>query len=95
MIPNLETLMRWADWNAALAILGGTGFVMSWFRKGSVEEDAMVIEATNVIFDNLANADQVKQIEVMTGKNLRDQITVEELLDMEKEREMRSFTRRN
>lgn len=68
---------------------------MSWFRKDSQEEDEIIVEVNSTIFEALANADAVREIESETGRNLREQLTVEEVMEMEKETRLRGFIRRN
>lgn len=87
---SLDTIRRWADWNTAHSILE-RGEEMGFFRKDSKEEDQLVTEAHNVILDTLSNADSVGQIELMTGRNLREQLTVDQAEEMHKERELRGW----
>lgn len=66
------------------------------FRLGSIEDDEIVVEANSLILDTLANADSVAAILKETNKNLRDQLSLQEAIEMHKERELRGFgIRRN
>lgn len=64
---------------------------MAWWRRGSEEEDKMMVEAADLVIDNLVNADNVKNIETLTSKNLRDQVTIEEIEEMDKDRKLRRW----
>ncbi len=91
---SLETRLRWMEWNSAMSILQ-EGLEDTGMRRDSHEEDALIVEAHNVILDNLSNADSVGQIELMTGKNLRSQLSVEQAEELYREKELRGFGRRN
>lgn len=86
---------RWINWLLAIEYIRRGSQAMSWFRKGSEEEDKMVASANGVILDTLSDADTVKLIEGSTKKNLRDQVTVEQATELNRERELRGFSRRN
>lgn len=77
----------------ALSTLGmmATG----WWRKGSKAEDDMVVTAADTVLDALSDADMLSQIEAVTGMALRDQLTVEEAQELDRERRLRGFSRRN
>ena len=64
---------------------------MAWWRRGSEEEDKIMVEAADIVIDNLVNADNVKNIETLTNKNLRDQVTIEEIEEMDKDRKLRRW----
>lgn len=78
----------------SLAVVKGT-FLMAWWRKGSKEEDETYIEAADIILDCLADGDGVQLIDRATGRNMRDQMTVEEAEEMYKEAKLRSWKNRN
>lgn len=80
------------DVAAAISVLSG---LCAWWRKGSDEEDAMVSEAADTVIDAVADADTMRAIELGTGINLRDQLSVEEAMNMHEERTLRRFGRRN
>jgi hypothetical protein len=93
---TLETRLRWMQWKSAMSILqeGLEGVTM--LRRDSQEEDALIVEAHNVILDNLSNADSVGQIKLMTGKDLRDQLSWEQAEELYREKELRGYgVRRN
>lgn len=94
MMPDPEIYSTLLKFTGALSTLAG---LMAWFgpRKGSVEEDQEVAEATDVVIDTLIDGDVVSKIDLHTGKNLRDQLTVQELEEMNRERQLRRFGRRN
>lgn len=62
--------------------------MMKWLREGSVEEDEMKIEVADTLIDTTCNADDVNRIEMATGRNLRDQLTVERAEDLNNERRL-------
>jgi len=78
----------------ALAVVKGT-FLMAWWRKGSKEEDETYIEAADIILDCVADADGVALIDLGTGRNMRDQLTIEEAEEMYDEARLRSWKNRN
>lgn len=50
--------------------------------------DREIIESGELVLDKLSDAEFVRKIEVMTGKNLRDQITLEKANDIREEVEL-------
>lgn len=88
MIPKM-------DIELAFAIVGGCTVAMSLFRRGSKEEDKMVSDAHDVVLDALSDADKTNVVEAINNRNWRDQISIEEALDMHEERELRRFENRN
>jgi hypothetical protein len=85
----------WAElfkFTGAVATLAG---VFDWLRKGSTAEDNVFAEAAEIVLDAVANADNVRTIDCVTGRNLREQLTVEECLDMARERDLRRMPGRN
>lgn len=61
---------------------------MGWLRRGSQEEDNMRVEVADELLGTLSDGDQVTRIEMATGRNLRDQMTVEKAEDLHKERKL-------
>lgn len=92
MIPINESMQKLFEITGALAVLSGA---MAWWRRGSAEEDAVVSEAADVVLNGLSDADAVSKIGCLTGKDLREQLTVEEAMELDRERELRRFGRRN
>lgn len=78
--------------SGALSVLAAAA---RWWRKGSADEDAVVSGAADVVLDALADADAVRAIDCVTGNDLRDQLTVEEAIELDRERTLRGFDRRN
>lgn len=64
---------------------------MDWWREGSEDEDKVIIEINKAKIKILADADKVNLIKKRTGKDLREQMTIEELLDLDREINLRSF----
>lgn len=83
MIP-FDLFLKLLAFDFYLSVVKGT-CDMAWWQKGSVEEDEMLVNATDSIASALSDGDFVKQVELATGKNLRDQLTVEELKKMQDE----------
>jgi hypothetical protein len=79
---------------ALLRILKGQ-YTVSWLRKGSQAEDKVYADAADLVLDSASNADYVGKVELGTGKNLRDQLTVEEAESLRQEANLRRFPRRN
>jgi hypothetical protein len=92
MTPNLEILHRFFEITGALAVATGG---MAWWRKGSAEEDQVVSTANDTVLDALSDADTVSKIDCLTNRNLREQLTVGEAIEMDKERQLRRFPNRN
>jgi hypothetical protein len=88
MIPNTETLHRLFEFTGALAVVTGA---MAWWRRGSEEEDATVSEAADTVLSALSDADTVNKIDYLTDKNLRDQVTLEQAVEMNEERNLRRW----
>lgn len=91
MIP-IDIAGKLIEWSAALSVLSGT---MAWWRKGSEDEDNMVAASADIVLDAVTDADTVGRIDLHTGRNLRDQMTVEQAEELERERQLRRFSRRN
>jgi len=91
MIP-IDIAGKLIEWGAALSVLSGT---MAWWRKGSEDEDNMVAASADIVLDAVTDADTVGRIDLHTGRNLRDQMTVEQAEELERERELRRMKNRN
>ena len=59
--------------------------LMSWMKGKLRLEDKEVLEAHEFVMRSLEDADFCTRIEMATGKNLRDQMSVEEIIEMERE----------
>lgn len=91
MITPTEALHELLKFSSALAVATGC---MTWRRDGP-KEDETVAESCDLVIDTILNADKVNRIDMSTGKNLRDQISLEQLEELHQERQDRRFTRRN
>lgn len=87
MVPQIGFL-EVAKFMTALSICTGA---MAWWRRGSEEEDEVVSESVDVVLGSISDADKVSNIDLATGKNLRDQITVEQAMEMNEERSLRRW----
>lgn len=76
----------------ALAVVNG---LMVWWRKGSEADDKATVEAADLVLDSISDADKVGKIDLASGRNLRDQLSVLEAQELHAERELRKFGRRN
>lgn len=88
MTPNLETLHDLFRFTGALSILASAS---AWWRKGSSDEDDLVKAAADTVLNALSDADTVGKIDDATGRNVRDQVSVEEAEALNQERELRGF----
>lgn len=77
---------------AALSVFAGA---MAWWHKGGPKEDELIAEAADVVIDTISDGDKVSKIERATGRNLRDQISVEEAKQIDEERRWHRWPRRN
>lgn len=77
----------------AMSVVAGAA---AWFRQDTEAEDAMVAEAADVVLEAISDADQARTIECVTGRNYRQDLTVEEAMALHEERELRRMgARRN
>lgn len=74
-----------------LEVAKGDVPIMAWWRKGSLEEDQVFVQSVEAVTKALADSDYVREVELRTGKNLRDQVTAEEIEEMHKEAKLRSM----
>ena len=56
---------------------------LSWLRRH--DKDETTERAHNLVQETLADSDLVRRIEEETGKNIRNQLTVEEMMELEEE----------
>lgn len=62
----------------AEAVMAGIGMLLAW-RAGEIKrEDQEVIDAHEMVMSSLSDADFCRKVELHTGKDLREQMTVEE-----------------
>lgn len=93
MTPDLAQIARDA-FQEALQIARSTAPIAAGlfgFLGSKREEDAIHAEANDVVLDALSDADQTRTIECLTGSDLRDQVTVEEAIELYEEAERRRF----
>lgn len=75
-------------WEGSMALL------MAWMRKEGkgrgvdTARDEEIVEAHRVVIGGLGDADFCAKVELATGRNLRDQITTEEAVELMKEMEL-------
>jgi len=73
-----QQLTAWAEW---AAITAATNFLLiKWFSgKGHNEaEEDIEIACHELVINSLCDAEKCRVIEAITGKNIREQLTVEE-----------------
>ena len=92
MIPNLSAMI---DYEVVVFVIGGILSGLFGSGKSNDEDDVIVVDAHGIVIDALSDADRTAVTEVVTGRNWRDQITVEQAEDIAKEKELRGFWRRN
>jgi hypothetical protein len=66
-----------------------------WWRKGSKEEDEVIANAAEELIKGVTDADLVNKVKGEANINLRDQVTVGELEDWAKDRDLRRMRNRN
>lgn len=93
MTPDPQATDNFFRFVGALSTLGGLAAI--WTRKGNPAEDKEVSQANDAIIDTVSDSDMVSRIERSNGRNLRDQLTIEQIENMNRERELRKFPRRN
>lgn len=92
---DLTDVARVAIFEHCLGIVKGT-VKMAWWRRDTEDDDKTFVESTNIINAALGDGDFVNRIEAQTGKNLREQLSVEEVEEMNKEANLRRWgNRRN
>jgi len=88
----LDTILRFINLRTVMGGMMGN----KWWRKGSAQEDEVVAHAARELIEGVTDADTVSKVELHTGINLRDQVTIEEIEDWAKDRDLRGFgNRRN
>lgn len=78
--------------SGALSVLAMAG---SWWRKGSPHEDDVVVEAADLVLGALSDADDTRGVELVAGRNWRDDVTIEEAIEMRREADLRRMQNRN
>ena len=80
-------------WRTALSIATSAPVVAGlWHAIGSKrEDDAIVSEANDVVLDALSDADTVRTVQLLTDRDLRDQLTVEEAMELHADSEQRKW----
>ena len=71
------------------------GILSALFGGSNNEDDDEVIEAHEYVMDALSDADRVAIIQAVTGKDIRDQLTVQEMKEIEEEVRLRKQKNRN
>ena len=89
MLPETTTLFQFAG---AMAVLAG---ILDWTRRGSQAEDAMVASAADVVLDAVSDGDMVERINCLHHRNLRDQVSLQEAIELDSERTLRRWAWRN
>lgn len=92
MTPNFEAYAKLFEFMGALSVVSAA---MAWWRKGSADEDEMVSEAADTVLSALSDADSTRTVECRAGHNWRDDVSIEEAIEMNDERALRRFARRN
>lgn len=91
MTSPSEAVQELLKFVGAISVLSG---LMTW-RRGGPKEDEIVVAAADTILDSLSDADKVNTVDLHSGKNMRDQITIEQAQELHNERELRSWKNRN
>ena len=89
MLPETTTLFQFAG---AMAVLAG---ILDWTRRGSQAEDDMTAAAADVVLDAISDGDMVERINCIHHRNLRDQLTIGQAIELDSERTLRRWAWRN
>ena len=92
VIPS-DIACKLIEFSAAMAVLSGA--MAGWWRKDSPADDAMTAAAAETVLSALSDADTVGRIDLHTGRNLRDQMSLEQAEDLERVGQLRRFSRWN
>lgn len=92
MTPEFNAFGELAKFVGTLSVLS---VATSWWRKDSPEQDKIVSESCDILIEGVLDADKTNKIDLHTGRNIREQLSIEQLEDMDKERQLRRFERRN
>lgn len=76
--PEVEAVLQYASFSLAL-----WGSLFS--KKGHDDKD--IIECHDEVLNTISDGDKVNKIDLHTGKNVRDQLTVEQAIQLNEERE--------
>jgi len=66
----------------AEAVLAGIGMLLAWKAGEIKKEDKEIIEAHDFVINSLSDADLMARTELATGKDLREQMTVADAMDL-------------
>ena len=75
MTPEFNAWGELAKFAGALSVVSGA---MAWWRKDSIENDKVVAESCDILIEGVSDADNANKIDLYTGRNVRDQLTVEQ-----------------
>ena len=93
MMANPTVHTKLFAFTGALSVLATAAG--KWWRKGSPDEDEIVAEAADLVLGGLSDADDTRGVELTSGRNWRDSVTVEEAIAMREEAELRRMANRN
>jgi hypothetical protein len=66
----------------AEAVLAAVGMLLAWKAGEIKKEDKEIIEAHEFVMDSLSDADLMARTELATGKDLREQMSVGDAMDL-------------
>ena len=82
------------DYTRLFEVIGAMSVVtsaMAWWRRDTDEEDDMVAGAADVVLEALSDADFCRTTECITGRDLREQMTIEQAIALHQERELARY----
>jgi hypothetical protein len=82
------------DFSRLFEVLGALSVItgaMAFPRRDTDEEDAMVAGAADVVLEALSDADFCRTTECITGRDLREQMTIEQAIALHEERELARY----
>ncbi len=90
MSPGYSKLF---EFSGALLVAMGA---MTWWRQDSDEENETVIAANDLVLGALSDADTTGKVWAVTGRDWRDDVSIEDAERLNEERELRKMgNRRN
>ena len=82
MIEGDDDMMNGNIMETAEAILAAVGMLLAWKAGEIKKEDKEVIAAHEYVIESLSDADLMARTELATGKDLREQMSVADAMDL-------------
>jgi hypothetical protein len=83
-------------WMEVAKFMLAVPLLFKWLSgKNENTDDDTVSECHDYVLDSLSDADRIRTINTITDKDLRDQLTIEQVQKLHDERELRRWRNRN